>query len=278
MDIHVHQPSRPTSPPRRPLQNVSETSFQLISPSPLDSILRKSTETGDIGAFSIGILPSINQVPEPVQPAPCKKDDLPCPSPTPAIQEQLDIPDDRRSLPSYRDADLLSLKNYGSIRSNLRFSGFSGPAGDRRSSSFTAFSSASFRGPKRPQTALEGRPVRVFTDGTRFLEARPGSVVEAEDQDHLLDASIWDSKARGFFDPYTSDPVMRAVSLTSIDNFDNRGRPWLPGRSSTATPVGRVFLESCRDAHDEQGVELLPGSSSIRSTRFPDCKKADDPD
>jgi hypothetical protein len=254
MDKHAHQPSRPTLPPRRPLQNVSETSFQLISPSPLDSILRKTTETGDIGAFSIGILPSINQVPEPVQPSPCKKDDLLCSSPTPAIQEQLDIPDDRKSLPSYRDADLLSLNNYGSIRSNLRFSDFSGPAGDRRSSSFTAFSSASFRGPN------------------------PGSVVETEDQDHLLDASIWESKARGFFDPFTSDPVMRAVGLTSIDSFGNRGRPWLPGRSSTASPVGRTFLESCRDAHVEQGVELLPGSSSIRSTRFPDCKKADDPD
>ena len=110
---HARQTFGPL-PLHRPLRSVNENSALLPSPGPLESMLKTTTETGDIGIFSIRPASSaatfhqfprsragFNDAPQFRLPGPRGRDG-------PGVQ------DDRRRLPSYRDTTSEILSMYGS--------------------------------------------------------------------------------------------------------------------------------------------------------------------
>lgn len=108
--------SRPPSQ-RRPLRSLNETASILRSPGPLESMLKTTTETGDIGIFSISPHPSLPPQPatyhQPSRPRPHLRDAnlLPPPRSRMAYNDGY-YHDDRRRLPSsYRDttSEIISL-------------------------------------------------------------------------------------------------------------------------------------------------------------------------
>lgn len=103
-------------------RSASGDAFTLTSPAPLESILKKTTETGDIGFFSIGPTRSGRTSDLPV-PSTSEQGESTCIRPG-RIREMEDsnITDDRRSLPSYRASasETMSLRDYGSMASGSR--------------------------------------------------------------------------------------------------------------------------------------------------------------
>ncbi|CAG9971012.1 unnamed protein product [Clonostachys byssicola] len=98
---------------RRPLRDVNENAHLLRSPGPLESMLKTTTETGDIGIYTIA--------PQPF----CESGMPSCPQPSTAVDENIPrtprrgetghCSDDRKRLPSsYRDTTSEILSLYGS--------------------------------------------------------------------------------------------------------------------------------------------------------------------
>ncbi|KAI8720710.1 hypothetical protein NCS52_00516900 [Fusarium sp. LHS14.1] len=108
--------SRLRSPPqlRRPYQSLNETSALLRSPGPLESMLKTTTETGDIGIFSIKPpTPSVGHR-HPRRPRPeVRVQKRPSRSHPKGFQDDPGR-DDRKSLPSYRDTASEIISLYGS--------------------------------------------------------------------------------------------------------------------------------------------------------------------
>ncbi|UNI14585.1 hypothetical protein JDV02_001200 [Purpureocillium takamizusanense] len=102
-----------TRPPslRRPLRSVNENSALLRSPGPLESMLKKTTETGDIGIFSImpGASPATYH--QPARPRRCLIDAEALPSGSFKDYEGEFLPDEQKRLRSYRDttSEIISL-------------------------------------------------------------------------------------------------------------------------------------------------------------------------
>ncbi|KAK1835598.1 hypothetical protein QBC39DRAFT_298430 [Podospora conica] len=133
---------------RPPLRSVNENSL-LISPGPLESMLKKTTETGDIGIFSIrpprpsntGHASAAHHAP------PRSRSAFAEPGvPRPAIRVGGGDPiwrDDRRRLPSYRDTTSEIISMYGSDSQRSASSSLSMPFDEpgRRSYSMTSCSS-----------------------------------------------------------------------------------------------------------------------------------------
>ncbi|KAI0894932.1 hypothetical protein F4806DRAFT_503337 [Annulohypoxylon nitens] len=102
---HGPPPGRPL---HKPLRSVNENSVLLPSPGALESMLKTTTETGDIGIFSI----------KPVPPSPQRRGTLSelnqkRPSPRPSIEE-LHRRNNSRNPPSYRDTTSEIISMYGS--------------------------------------------------------------------------------------------------------------------------------------------------------------------
>ncbi|KAL8349743.1 hypothetical protein RB598_005212 [Gaeumannomyces tritici] len=109
--------------PSRHLRSVHENATLLPSPGPLESMLKTTTETGDIGIFSIrpiGSSATFNQLPRERS---AYWDDTPRPRRRSESGDhrrhapsQTHVRDDRRRLPSYRDAasDTISMYEPGS--------------------------------------------------------------------------------------------------------------------------------------------------------------------
>ncbi|KAI0843122.1 hypothetical protein F5Y06DRAFT_292109 [Hypoxylon sp. FL0890] len=98
----------PVRPLHKPLRSVNENSVLLPSPGALESMLKTTTETGDIGIFSI----------RPVPPSPKRKDTLSeigqqYLSPRPSIDE-LQHRDNAKKPSSYRDTTSEIISMYGS--------------------------------------------------------------------------------------------------------------------------------------------------------------------
>lgn len=108
--------SRLRSPPqlRRPYQSLNETSALLRSPGPLESMLKTTTETGDIGIFSIKPpTPSVGHR-HPRRPRPeVRVQKRPSRSHPKGFHDD-PARDDRKSLPSYRDTTSEIISLYGS--------------------------------------------------------------------------------------------------------------------------------------------------------------------
>ncbi|KAL8389984.1 hypothetical protein RB595_009216 [Gaeumannomyces hyphopodioides] len=116
--------------PSRHLRSVHENATLLPSPGPLESMLKTTTETGDIGIFSIrpiGSSATFNQLPRERL---AHWDDTPRPRRRSESGDnrhhapsQTHVQDDRRRLPSYRDAasDIISMYEPGSQQSAHSF-------------------------------------------------------------------------------------------------------------------------------------------------------------
>lgn len=133
---------------RLPLRSVNENSL-LASPGPLESMLKKTTETGDIGIFSIRPPrpPTVHLASVANYAPPRSRSTFAEPSvPRPAIRVGGGDPiwrDDRRRLPSYRDTASEIISMYGSESQGSASSSLSMPFDEpgRRSYSMTSCSS-----------------------------------------------------------------------------------------------------------------------------------------
>lgn len=115
--IHYTYPRQITQ--RRPLRSVNETSAMLRSPGPLESMLKTTTETGDIGIFSIRPTASTMTFHHPPRARPIFGDEvLPQRLPSTGTLDGQSR-DDRRRLPSYRDTTSEIISLYGSGSSTL---------------------------------------------------------------------------------------------------------------------------------------------------------------
>ncbi|KAF4982249.1 hypothetical protein FZEAL_2133 [Fusarium zealandicum] len=133
---------RSTSRQRLPYQSLNETSALLRSPGPLESMLKTTTETGDIGIFSIKPpVPSVTYR-HPQRPRPNPKG-LKRPSRLCSREvENGPVYDDRKSLPSYRDTASEIISLYGSAAQPSYSRSFSPSLDDgQRSYSLTTCSS-----------------------------------------------------------------------------------------------------------------------------------------
>jgi hypothetical protein len=130
---------RSPSQPRLPFQSLNETSVLLRHHGPLESMLKTTTETGDLGVYSIN-LPSLSTRHHPPHSRASHRDKK-----RPARSRHDDSKygatrDDRRSLPSYRDptSEILSLYSGSQIPYSRSYSPTSE---DQRSHSMTTCSS-----------------------------------------------------------------------------------------------------------------------------------------
>lgn len=131
--------SSPARSLRRPLRSVNENTTLLPSPGPLESMLKTTTETGDIGFFSIKSIPHSSTF----QHAPRsrlggREASLLGPPNLQKVQEAR-IRDDRKRLPSYRDTTSEIISMYGSDSHQSYGSSLSPPLDDggQRSYSLT---------------------------------------------------------------------------------------------------------------------------------------------
>lgn len=105
--------ARPSSQ-RRPLRSVHENSSILRCPGPLESMLKTTTETGDIGVFSIKAGASPATYHQPPRHRPYLGDASLLPPPRPRLYEDNHSPDEHRRLRSYRDTTSEIISLYGS--------------------------------------------------------------------------------------------------------------------------------------------------------------------
>lgn len=172
---------------RRPLHSLNETASLLRSPGPLESMLKTTTETGDIGIFSIGPVPSPAPPPppatyhQPPRPRPHIRDvSLLPPSRSRLAYEDCYFQDDRRRLPSYRNTTSEIISLYGSDTQPSYSRSLSPSLDDgRRSYSLTTCSSRNMlsqrsSGTLQSQASSAGlqRPRSPFPYPTRLK--RPG--------------------------------------------------------------------------------------------------------
>ncbi|KAF4985394.1 hypothetical protein FDECE_16584 [Fusarium decemcellulare] len=130
------------SQPRLPYQSLNETSALLRSPGPLESMLKTTTETGDIGIFSIKTPMSAVTHHYPQRPRPDFKGPRRPSRSYYRGPEDGPVRDDRKSLPSYRDTASEIISLYGSTTQPSYPRSFSPSSdGDHRSYSLTTCSS-----------------------------------------------------------------------------------------------------------------------------------------
>lgn len=177
--FHPHR--RPL--PRHPLRIVNENFSLLPSPGPLESMLKTTTETGDIGLFSIRPVRSSSSIPgqsrrrpsygDPIYSRPLHGERI--------AQSSSSLRDDRRWLPSYRDTTSEIISMYGSDSMRSAASSFTPPFDDKgpRSYSMTTCSSRPLPNQKsastmhsHPGNELLQRPRSPFPYPTRLK--RPG--------------------------------------------------------------------------------------------------------
>ena len=165
---------------RRPLQSLDANTLFLVSPAPLESVLKKSTETGDIGFFSIGSVRSVDAFLGPMPRKVPRHPPTNVEAPLVKVAEGTDLTDDRRSLPSYREStsEIASLYDSDKTTSGTRSFSSHFHSGYRRSYSTTTCSSTStwMMQSGRPS----GRSCRVSPSHARYNDC-------SEDPDDAFD-------------------------------------------------------------------------------------------
>ncbi|KAK4186147.1 hypothetical protein QBC35DRAFT_437869 [Podospora australis] len=150
---HPHPHRQHTHSLRRPFRSLNENVSLLVSPGPLESMLRTTTETGDIGLFSIRPTRSTSSFHDPPsRRGPSFGDVGYSRRPHGDGTNGSSLRDDRRWLPSCRDTTLEVISMYGSDSLRSGSSAFSPPCDDtgQRSYSITTCSS---RPPPRQKSA-----------------------------------------------------------------------------------------------------------------------------
>jgi hypothetical protein len=177
----VHSPSF-----HKPLRSVHENNTLLPSPGPLESMLKTTTETGDIGIFTIKPVTTSSSFHHLPGTRPRFAEPNGSSTPSSLEADESSPKDDRRRLPSYRDTASEIISMYGSDSHQSWSSSLSPPIDDRgqRSYSMTAGGPRYFRC-DQPLGILQGgssistsqRPRSPFPYPTRLkrMGVRPSS-------------------------------------------------------------------------------------------------------
>ncbi|KAK0618333.1 hypothetical protein B0T17DRAFT_495959 [Bombardia bombarda] len=177
----IHPRLASAHPFSRPLRSVNENASLLASPGPLESMLKTTTETGDIGLFSIKPVRSSVSFSGPIRTRPNYGENAFVRSATWDSAETQSLRDDRRRFPSYRDTASEIISMYGSDSQRSASSSLSPHFDDigQRAYSMTSCSSRPFpnqnlSGPRQTQSGrgLLQRPRSPFPYPTRLK--RPG--------------------------------------------------------------------------------------------------------
>lgn len=232
--------------PRWPLQSVDGNAFLLTSPAPLASLLRKTTETGDIGLFSIGSARSLNTFHGPMrsgsaQPKPTNA----TPAPIKRLEEP-DLVDDRKTLPSYRD---------GFVEMTLLYRSANTTPGSR------SFSSPSHSG--YPPSAWSCS-IGACSSGLTRVE-RSGGTPDSGSSDIRNPILVdWQSRSRDWKKYPSPECGRRTLSLSSTVGLDERSRdePSLKGSGQVSLPSTRCLSYS-KDSDDTfSDLPVTPGYPS----------------
>ncbi|KAK4457454.1 hypothetical protein QBC42DRAFT_236340 [Cladorrhinum samala] len=258
--------------PRHPLRNVNENFSLLPSPGPLESMLKTTTETGDIGLFSIRPVRSSSSIPgqprhrpsygDPIFSRPLHGERIP--------QGSSGLRDDRRWLPPYRDTTSEIISMYGSDSMRSAASSFTPPFDDRgpRSYSMTTCSSRPLPNQKsastmhsHPSNELLQRPRSPFPYPTRLKRpgVRPSSPALTEsgavDYSRMPTYPQPNSRPlpRARFDGSRSSEYSSGYSMSPVSPaaWGNRYRPRLNSsasehslRSSSLTSIVNMYQRS----------------------------------
>ncbi|KAK0729155.1 hypothetical protein B0T21DRAFT_413251 [Apiosordaria backusii] len=176
----LHRP-RPVHS-RQQLRSVNENTSLLVSPGPLESMLKTTTETGDIGLFSIRPVRSSGNFHAPSSRRKPGHGETPLGRrPNGDGMRSYSLRDDRRWLPSYRDTTSEIISMYGSDSLRSASSAFTPPYNDMGNRSYSMTTCSSRRPPSQKPTgdmqsqqheAFLQRPRSPFPYPTRLK--RPG--------------------------------------------------------------------------------------------------------
>ncbi|SCN75406.1 uncharacterized protein FFB20_04841 [Fusarium fujikuroi] len=273
---------RSPSQPRLPFQSLNDTSALLRSTGPLESMLKTTTETGDLGIYSINSgLPSNTSRP-PRTRVGHKRARRPA---RPYYDEDKygPIRDDRRSLPSYRDttSEIISLYGSPGVPHPRSFS----PASEgQRTHSLTTCSSRrvpSFKssGTFHSQQSNNGhqRPRSPFPYPTRLRRpgVRPSSPAVTDNGliDHRRMVEIDRSSHRMNYSSHMHRGYRkhRRYPPLSLRPEFSRSMSSLPPRSSSAPYYGSRANPSRRPSgagyppSKSPYLQYMPGDHSVRS-------------
>ncbi|KAF5020626.1 hypothetical protein F66182_7333 [Fusarium sp. NRRL 66182] len=211
---------RSPSQPRLPFQSLNETSALLRSPGPLESMLKTTTETGDIGVFSIkpSQSSSTRHHHTPRSTIDSRSAKRPAHPDTEGV-EDCRVCDDRKFLPSNRDTNSELISLYGYPKLPLYYRSFSPSSDDgQRSQSLTTCSSrrvpscnSSGTFQSQPSSGGLQRPRSPFPYPTRLKRpgVRPSSPAMSDN---------------GFIDYSTMVEIDRASQRTTYGSYASRGR------------------------------------------------------
>ncbi|KAK3988085.1 hypothetical protein QBC44DRAFT_244442 [Cladorrhinum sp. PSN332] len=246
--------------PRHPLRSVNENVSLLVSPGPLESMLKTTTETGDIGLFSIRPVRSSGSIPAPSRRRPSFGDQT---CGRPPNSERLprgssSFRDDRIWLPSYRDTTSEIISMYGSDSMRSAASSFAPPFDDRgpRSYSMTTCSSRPIPHQKstgtmqsHPSDGLLQRPRSPFPYPTRLKRpgVRPSSPALTES---------------GAVD-YTRMVAIDRVSRRTVHGSYKPTYPQHNGR-----PQPRARFDGDRSSEYSSGCNMSPASPVAWGNRY----------
>ncbi|KAF5558230.1 hypothetical protein FMEXI_459 [Fusarium mexicanum] len=273
---------RSPSQPRLPFQSLNDTSALLRSTGPLESMLKTTTETGDLGIYSINSgLPSNT-----LRPLRARVGHKRVRRPArPYYDEVKDGPvrDDRRSLPSYRDttSEIISLYGSPGVPHPRSFS----PASEgQRTHSLTTCSSRrvpSFKssGTFHSQQSNNGhqRPRSPFPYPTRLRRpgVRPSSPAVTDNGlvDHRRMVEIDRSSRRMNYSSHLHRGYLkhRRYPPLSLRPEFSRSMSSLPPRSSSAPYYGSRANLSRRPSgagyppSKSPSFQYIPGDHSVRS-------------
>ncbi|KAH6898351.1 hypothetical protein B0T10DRAFT_472376 [Thelonectria olida] len=262
-----HTQPRPPAPQRRPLRSVTGNAQLLRSPGPLESMLKTTTETGDIGLFSIRPALPTATYHHPPRPRPGFGDEnLLFRRPSRGVNEE-PVHDDRKTLPSYRDTTSEIISLYGPPTQSSFSRSFSPSMDDgQRSYSLTTCSSRRLPSQKSSCTlqsvASSGglqRPRSPFPYPTRLKRpgVRPASPAVTEngsvdyrrmvELDRVSHRTVHGSyKPIQYTGPRRPPPLsMRPEYNRSTSSLPSRMSPGphyqVPGPSRSRTPNSVVY-------------------------------------
>ncbi|KAG5658814.1 hypothetical protein KAF25_007367 [Fusarium avenaceum] len=221
---------RSPSQPRLPFQSLNETSALLRSPGPLESMLKTTTETGDLGVYSINPPTSKSACHRPPSSRPGHRKVRRNSRPHHNDFKDRPVRDDRKSLPSYRDTTSEIISLYGTPTAPYHRS-FSPASEGQRSHSLTTCSSRRFpsfksSGTFHSQQSNGGlqRPRSPFPYPTRLKRpgVRPSSPAMTDngyiDYSRMveIDSALVMGTIRTEAIHLAGDQSLRSASLTSI--------------------------------------------------------------
>ncbi|KAH6606524.1 hypothetical protein Trco_005677, partial [Trichoderma cornu-damae] len=237
---------------RRPLRSVNENVALLRSPGPLESMLKTTTETGDIGIFSIRPSSSSASFARPLRSKSHPREaDFLRPAPSSGYDENYYChPDDHKRLRSYRDTASEIISLYGSESQHTLLSSVS-PASledDPRSYSMTTTSSKRIPSQKstgtlQSQSSGSGfqRPRSPFPYPTRLKRpgVRPASPALRENGDidysRMVELDRFSQRTvHGSYKPTYAHGSRRPLPL-SLRADANRSTSSLPSKTLHAT-------------------------------------------